>query len=166
MEDITYLMSINIRFAKVEDFEAVRKFDPHSEYIPSSRIKNKLNQKELIIAEENNNIIGILKFSYFWATRPYIDLIWILPRNRDQKLGTRMLDFLEDFLTSEGHSFLHSSFEEGDNKALSWHKAKGFIECGFNSALNLPHEKVKEIFLYKPLKNSKNKDDLDKYQLL
>lgn len=159
-------MTIDIRFAKVEDFETVRKFDPHSEYIPSARIKNKLNQNEIIISIKDNNIIGILKFSYFWATRPYIDLIWISPEYRGQKLGSKMLSFLEEFLINEGHSILHSSFEEGEEKAFNWHKSNGFIKCGFNSALNLPHENVKEIFLYKPLKNSTEKKDLGKYPIL
>ena len=156
---------INIRFAIAEDIEAVRRFDPHSEYISPVRIKNKLIQKEIIIAEEGNNITGILKFSYFWATRPYIDLIWISPKKRGQKLGTRMLDFLEDFLIYEGHLILHSSYEEGDDKALSWHKIKGCIECGFNFALNLPHENVKEIFLYKPLRKN-NKEGLEKHPIM
>lgn len=82
---------IKIRFAQLKDLKNVRRFDPHSEHIDKEKIRNKIEQKEIIVAEDNHEIAGLIKFSYFWQTRPYLDLIFINP-----KLGFKIMGELTD----------------------------------------------------------------------
>lgn len=157
---------MEIRFATLKDFNQVRLFDPHSKYIDPEKIRQKLKNEEIIIATINSEIIGIIKFSYFWATRPFLDLIWIKENQRNKGIGKELLNYLENYLTSEKHNYLFSSAEEKDKEAILWHKKNDFIETGKVKCLNLPHDKTPEIFFYKRIsKRPENEDSLTTYNL-
>ena len=87
-----------IDFAKLEDFKEYRVFDPHSKYINPELIKRKIKGKEIIIAKDNDNIIGLLRFNYIWSTRPYIEYIFVKKEKRGLGIGKQLLKFLEEYL--------------------------------------------------------------------
>jgi ribosomal protein S18 acetylase RimI-like enzyme len=155
-----------IRFANIEDFKKVREFDPHSQFIEPQKINSKIHQKEIIIAVEGGNIIGILKFSYFWATRPYIDLIWIDESYRKQGIGKQCIQFLEDYLIKQGYCYLFISAEESEIESQSYHQHMGFTKCGKVSSLNLPQDTSNEVFFVKRIaKGDSSKDSLQTYSI-
>jgi ribosomal protein S18 acetylase RimI-like enzyme len=134
-----------IKFAEVEEIGEVRQLDPHSEYIDRNRILSKIQQREIIVAK-TDTLVGLLKFSYFWATRPYIDLIYITEQYRGLGFSNQLLDYLVNFLATGGYSYLFSSSEEKDTKAQSWHLHHGFKQMGILTDLNLPRDTTREIF--------------------
>ena len=159
-------IQLDIKFAILKDYSDVRFFDPHSKYINPEKIRAKLQNNEIIIAVKGFDIIGLIKFSYFWATRPFIDLIYVKENQRNLGVGRKMLDYLENYLQSMNYSYLFSSAEERDEKAITWHEKNGFVKCGKVECLNLPHDKTPEIFFYKRIsKKSKGKDRLLTYPL-
>lgn len=145
-----------IRFARLKDFKAARLFDPHSEYIDKEKIRNKISQKEIIIAEDNNKIVGIIKFSYFWQTRPYMDLIFVDSKYRKTGLSKKLLDFLIKHLVENGYSYLFSSSEKQESTAQNWHRHMGFKDMGELRDINLPHDTTTEIFFSKKISESKS----------
>ncbi len=157
-------MKYDIRLATLEDYDKIRFFDPHSKYIDPAKIRAKLQNNEIIVDIKDFNIMGMIKFSYFWATRPFIDLIWVKEDSRNLKIGRRMLNYLENYLQSQNHAYLFSSAEENDDKARVWHKKNEFVQCGKVECLNLPHDKVAEIFFYKKIsKKPENEESLPTY---
>lgn len=156
-----------IRFAKSDDFRKVRLFDPHSEYIDPKKIQNKISQKEVIIALEGKKIIGLVKFSYLWATRPYLDLIWVDKAYRGKGIGKTLLSFLESYLRKGGYHYLFTSSEEDEKEPQTWHKRMRFKKCGKLDKINMPHDEVKEVFFYKRIARGDPKEDkLKKYPVL
>ena len=154
-----------IRLATIEDYNKVRSFDPHSKYINPEKICTKLKSNEIILAIENSKIIGLIKFSYFWATRPFIDLIYVKEDFRKFGIGKKMLGYLENYLCSQNNAYLFSSTEDKDDKARIWHEKNGFKRCGKVKCLNLPHDKTSEIFFYKRIsKKLMSEDTLPIYQ--
>lgn len=95
-------MAITIRFATPDDFQLVRGIDPHSKYIDPVRIQHKLSAQEVILAFEGAQPVGIIKFSYFWATRPYMDLIWVNDEVRGQGIGSSCWSFWRHFWLNRG----------------------------------------------------------------
>jgi ribosomal protein S18 acetylase RimI-like enzyme len=150
---------MNIRFALSSDFQNIRQFDPHSNYIDPEKIKQKIAANEIILALRDQEIVGIIKFSYFWATRPYIDLVWVKQDFRRQGIGKQLIHYLEEYLVKEGYTHLLTSAEAQDPTAQSWHRSQGFVECGQITALNLPHDTTPEIFYYKRIASGDPKKD-------
>lgn len=160
-------MSINIRFAKPEDFQLVRELDPHSKYIDPKKIKQKLEASEVIVAFDDTMPVGLIKFSYFWATRPYMDLIWLKDEYRGQGIGKQLLSFLEEYLIQEGHLYLMTSSEKDELAPQEWHRSQGFSPCGELTSLNLPMDDIPEVFFYKKLTDTKKEDEkLKEYPIL
>ena len=156
-------MNIIIRFATSNELELVRKIDPHSKYVDPIKIKCKINSNEIILAFDNKEPVGLIKFSYFWATRPFLDLIWLKKDYRGKGVGKQLFKFLEEYLINEGYHYLMSSSEKDEIAPQQWHKRQGFIPCGELTSLNLPYENIPEIFFYKKLtdvvpKNQKLKE--------
>jgi ribosomal protein S18 acetylase RimI-like enzyme len=140
-----------IDFPKVEDFKKYRLFDPHSKYINPELIKRKIRGKEILIAKDNDNIIGLLRFNYIWSTRPYIEYIYVKKEKRGLGIGKQLLKFLEEYLIDNKYAYLFSSTEEQDKAAIEWHKRNGFKEMGKLTDLNLPHDTTAEIFFSKKI---------------
>ncbi len=143
-----------IRFAREDEKDLVRNLDPHSKYIKPLRTKQQLEDKRIILAFDQDQPVGLIKFSYFWDTRPYIDLIWLKEAYRGLGIGTKLLKFLEDYLVKAGCSYLFISAQENEPKALKWHQSRGFKICGSLDKINLPQEDTKEIFLYKQISSN------------
>ncbi len=146
-------MNISIRFAKSDEFQLVRRLDPHSKYIDPKKIQHKLDVNEIIIALESEKPIGILKFSYFWATRPYMDLIWLKKHYRGQGIGQQLLSFFEEYLITKGYFYLITSSEKDELAPQRWHQKQGFVPCGEVRGLNLPESDIAEVFFQKKLQN-------------
>ena len=142
-------MDIVIRHAIPKDFTTVRRIDPHSKYIDPEKIRTKMQSHEIILAFDGKKPVGIIKFSYFWATRPYMDLIWVSEDYRGMGIGTQLLAYLEHYLVGEGYTYLYTSSEEDELTPQTWHQRHGFQKCGVLSAINLPHDTTSEVFFYK-----------------
>jgi GNAT superfamily N-acetyltransferase len=105
--------------------------------------------REVIVAEYDTEIIGYLKIEYIWSILPYISLIYINKEFRGNGIGTKMLKFLESFLLSKGYKLLLSSSQVNEIEPQSWHRSKGFEECGVLLGIN--EGGIGEIFFKKML---------------
>lgn len=146
----TQVMNLIIRFALPTDFETVRAFDPHSDHIATDKIKTKLASHEIILALDADKPVGMIRFSYLWSVRPYMDLIWVAEELRGKQIGTQLLAFLEEYLLREGYTCLYTSSQENEPAPQKWHMSHGFQKCGVLSTINFP-DPTNEVFFYKHL---------------
>ncbi|MFW5703574.1 MAG: GNAT family N-acetyltransferase [Patescibacteria group bacterium] len=144
-------MPLTIRFATETDFDLVRSIDPHAQNIDPDRIRRKIQGAEILLAYADGEPVGLIRFSYFWSTRPYLDLIWFQPHARGKGYGTQLLHFLEQYLVRQGHTHLLSSSQENEPGPQQWHKNQGFTFCGELKGINLPQEETSEYFYIKSL---------------
>ncbi len=123
----------NVRFATIEDLEwCVREDSEINEAI----VKRKIEEREIIVAEVDGQLVGHLRLEYLWSQVPYIGLIRVLPEYRRKGIGKALLHFLEEFLRSKGHSVLFSSSQANEPEPQAWHRHVGFEECGFIAGIN------------------------------
>ncbi|ELC8442973.1 GNAT family N-acetyltransferase [Clostridium perfringens] len=140
-------MSVLVRFANKNDLKAALNFDLHKD---ENIISNKIDMKEVIVAELEGNIVGFLKIEYIWDHMPFISYIVVKDDLRSYGIGTSLLNFLEKYLKEEKNSeFLLSSSITNATKAQKWHMRRGFKECGFISSIN--KNEVGEVFFRKYL---------------
>ncbi|PCH66442.1 MAG: GNAT family N-acetyltransferase [Bacteroidetes bacterium] len=133
-----------IEFAGELDTEDCLMFDP---FMDKDRISEWLEKKIIIIAKENDKIIGYLRFMYFWRNLPYICLIKVSKNRRNQGIGKAMVLYLENFLKQKGFNKLLSSTDADEAEPQNWHKKVGFEEAGFIREIN--ESGIGEIFFLK-----------------
>ncbi|WP_300348839.1 GNAT family N-acetyltransferase [Clostridium sp.] len=140
-------MNVKIRFANQNDLERDIELDLHRN---KKVISNKIDMKEVIIAEVEEEIVGCLKIEYLWTHMPFISYIIVKEEFRGLGIGLALLSFLEKYLRDEKEvEFLLSSSMTDATKAQKWHMRRGFKECGFISSIN--EEGVGEVFFRKDL---------------
>lgn len=139
-------MNLKIRFAEIKDLDSCVKLDLHKNI---DTIKNKIAMKEVIVAENNNEVIGCLKIEYIWTHLPFISYIVIKNDFRASGIGKSMLTFLEEYLKNNGQDTLLSSTMTDAINPQKWHLKMGFVECGMLCGIN--DDGVGEIFFKKAL---------------
>ena len=139
-------MNFKIRFAEIKDLDSCVKLDLHKNI---DTIKNKIAMKEVIVAENNNEVIGCLKIEYIWTHLPFISYIVIKNDFRASGIGKSMLTFLEEYLKNNGQDTLLSSTMTDAINPQKWHLKMGFVECGMLCGIN--DDGVGEIFFKKAL---------------
>ena len=139
-------MDLKIRFAEIKDLDSCVELDLHKNV---DTIKNKISMKEVIVAENNNEVIGCLKIEYIWTHLPFISYIVIKNDFRASGIGKSMLTFLEEYLKNNGQDTLLSSTMTDAINPQKWHLKMGFVECGMLCGIN--DDGVGEIFFKKAL---------------
>jgi GNAT superfamily N-acetyltransferase len=59
--------------------------------------------------QDYSSFPGFLRFSLFWGTVPYLDLIWVLQNDRRQGVGSVLFDFWEREMKKRGAKVLMTS---------------------------------------------------------
>jgi ribosomal protein S18 acetylase RimI-like enzyme len=136
---------IVVRFA----FQADLDFVTQDHCIPADVVRRKIDDQEVVVAQRNDHLVGYIRLEYLWSLTPYLALIHVRPDHRRQGVGRAMLQYLETFLVRKGHQALYSSSQADEPSPQAWHRAVGFVECGFIAGIN-PGEIV-EIFFRKQL---------------
>ncbi|TDF95162.1 GNAT family N-acetyltransferase [Paenibacillus piri] len=139
-------MNYQIRFGQADDLEVISAGDLS---IPGHILNWKLQNHEIIVAEEEGEIVGYLRLEYLWSKYPYIGLIIVRPELREIGIGKSMLHFLEEHLRKQGIHTLYSSSQINEAEPQKWHRHLGFKECGIINGIN-PGE-IGEVFFVKSL---------------
>lgn len=137
-------MPYKIRFGNLNDIEVVSTGDST---VARHILQWKLQNQEIILAEDNNEIIGYLRLEHLWSRFPYIGLIIVSPECRGQGVGRNMLEYLEGHLRSKDLRSLYSSSQINEVDPQKWHRKMGFTECGIINGINSGN--VGEVFFVK-----------------
>ena len=75
------MINMEIRLAVSGDFQAIRHYDSH---IPSPRLADCIGSGQVYVLKDAGKIIGVLRYSLFWQTIPFLDLLYLDSRCRGQ----------------------------------------------------------------------------------
>ncbi|MBY4609037.1 GNAT family N-acetyltransferase [Rhizobium sp. 9T] len=102
---------------------------------------------EYLVAREDSEIVGFLRFSRFWGKVPYMEMIRVLPDHRRSGIGTALFLAWEKAMRGDGTRLLMTSSECDESRPQDWHRRNGFIETG---TIELPGlQSVPEVFFIK-----------------
>ncbi|EQB3099964.1 GNAT family N-acetyltransferase [Clostridium botulinum] len=98
---------MEIEYASELDFQFILDNDRH---VSKQLIKNKLKEKEIIIEkDQDNKIIGWLRYSYFWDNTPFMNMLYINENYRNKGIGKKLVQFWETEMKSKGYELVMTS---------------------------------------------------------
>lgn len=104
---------------------------------------------EYLIAREQGEAVGFLRFSRFWGRIPYMEMIRVLDGHRRSGIGTALFLAWEKEMREGGARLLMTSSECDESRPQDWHRRNGFSETG---SIELPGiQTVPEVFFLKRL---------------
>jgi len=82
--------NIFIKEAEISEYLWLKE---HDDDIDHEIIKTKIDRKEVLVVQENNKIIGWLRFNYFWDNIPFITHLWLINGYRQKGIGTKFINY-------------------------------------------------------------------------
>ncbi|GAA0381649.1 GNAT family N-acetyltransferase [Bacillus horti] len=126
-------------------YEYIKKHDRH---ILGNLILPKIREKEIyILQNEEQNIVGWMRHSYFWDNTPFMNMIWIDDAYRSKGLGKKAVLFWEEEMKKLGFNLVMTSTLASEG-AQHFYRKLGYRDSG---CLTLEDEPL-EIILTKSLK--------------
>ncbi|MDU5105754.1 GNAT family N-acetyltransferase [Clostridium sp.] len=132
---------MKIEYGSEVNFQFMLDNDGH---VSKELIENKLKEKEIIIAsDEDNKIIGWLRYSYFWDNTPFMNMLYINENYRNNGIGKELVLFWENEMKKKGYEFLMTSTLSNE-EAQHFYRKLGYKDSG---SLLLPNEPLEIIFI-------------------
>lgn len=101
---------------------------------------------EIFVAQTGTNIIGWLRYGYFWDTIPFMNMLVVHESYRGQGIGTQLTTIWEHAMRARGCSEVLTSTLANERAQFLYRKLD-YQDCG---ALLLPGEPL-EILMRKVL---------------
>ncbi|SHI10741.1 GNAT family N-acetyltransferase [Sporanaerobacter acetigenes] len=131
---------MKIEYGSELDFQFILDNDRH---VSKRLIKNKLKEKEIMIVKnQDNKIIGWLRYSYFWDNTPFINMIYLNENYRNKGVGKQLVRFWEAEMRSKGYELVMTSTLSNE-QAQHFYRRLGYKDSG---SLLLDNEPLEIIF--------------------
>ena len=130
---------MDIRYGKYVDLTKIKEFDEH---ISKEELIKLINENRVIVAYEEEDFCGWIRYNLFWDNTPFLNMIYVLESFRKKGYGQFMLEFWESKMKKEDYKLLLTSSlsnEEGQH----FFRKLDYIECG---NLQLEGESLEIIF--------------------
>lgn len=92
---------VNIRVAAQTDLPFLREHDSH---VAAEELASVVQRGRILIAEDNGNPIGWLRWGLFWDEIPFMNMLTVLSSNRGQGIGRALVTGWEKRMSRAGHS--------------------------------------------------------------
>ena len=137
-------MDANIRLAINDDYLWLNEHDKH---ISDNVLKNKIEKEEIYVVEENNKIIGWLRYNLFWDNIPFMNMIYFLEEYRKKGTGTKLVKYWENEMKQMGYKNVLTSTQSNE-EAQHFYRKLGYKEIGGFKYFNDPYEIIfQKIFM-------------------
>jgi ribosomal protein S18 acetylase RimI-like enzyme len=131
---------MKIEYASELDFDFILNNDRH---ISKQLIKNKLKEKEIILVkDEDNKIIGWLRYNYFWDNTPFMNMLYLNEKYRSNGIGKELVGVWENEMRSLGYEMVMTSTLSNE-QAQHFYRKLGYKDAG---SLLLEDEPLEIIF--------------------
>jgi GNAT superfamily N-acetyltransferase len=131
-----------IEYASRDDLVFLSQSDPHVR-----AMEDKVSRREVLVARQDGSPVGWLRFSYFWDTIPFMNMLFVLAPSRGRGIGTQLVSFWEAEMLGLGyHQVLTST--QADETAQHFYRQLGYTDVG---RFLLPSEPSEELLLHKAL---------------
>ena len=127
------MKACTLRFAEASDLSWIDSMDKGAS---RKTLMRKIDAREIILAELENETIALLQFDLLWACKPFVSQVSVIEKCRRQGVGECLLEYLEKILAEQGYSFYLSSSMPDNRPGKQWHRKMGFEECGFLAGIN------------------------------
>lgn len=131
---------MEITLADAGQLDAVRGYDRH---IPPDRLADCIRAHRVYVLKGRETVAGVLRYSLFWQTIPFLDLLFLAEACRGRGFGRRMMDRWETDMAALGHSYVMLS-TQADETAKYFYEKLGYRRIG----AFLPPEQEAEEILY------------------
>ena len=121
-------MNIDIKYGEKTDFGWLKSVDIHVE--DDDWIKRCLQNQEYLIACRNNNYLGFLRYSLFWGSIPYMDMIRINEDVQKSGIGTKLISFWEQEMKRKSAKMCMTSSQIDEPEPMTWHLRNGYRPSG------------------------------------
>lgn len=116
----------SIRYAEKEDVAYLQELDKH---ISADILQQKIRDKQIILSLTDDQIIGWIRYGYFWDNIPFMNLIFFTERNRSVGYGTKLVLHWENLMLSNGHKQVMTSTQV-DEDAQFFYRKLGYKDAG------------------------------------
>ena len=135
---------MEIRLADSKDKNQVIKYDNH---IHHNKVGECIwNQLVYVLCEEQK-IVGVLRYSLFWQTIPFLDLLYIDEACRGKGYGRQMMNVWENTMKRMEYPYVMLSTQENEDAKYFYEKL-GYRRIG---AFLPPEQDADEIIYLKEL---------------
>jgi len=132
-----------IRYAETKDYLWLKEHDRH---ISEETLKTKIASKEIYVVQENDVLIGWLRYNLFWDNIPFMNLIYLLEKYRRNKMGKKLVNYWENEMKEKGYKNVLTSTQSNE-EAQHFYRKMGYKEIGGFKYL----DEAIEIIFYKKL---------------
>lgn len=136
---------MTIQRAKPEQLEQLRRYDSH---IPAQRLLDCIRRGFVHIIQSEGQVVGILRYSLFWQTIPFLDLLFLDEDFRGKGMGSRAMARWEAEMRKTGYNYVMLSTQE-DETAQFFYDKLGYRRIG---AFLPPDQEAQELMYGKELK--------------
>ena len=127
-----------IELAQGKDKQKIAKLDRH---IPSPRLGECILNDQVYVLKDDSiknggqnhrvkdPVVGVLRYSLFWQTIPFLDLLYIDEAYRNRGFGTQMMQKWESLMAIRGYKYVMTS-TQADETAWSFYEKLGYRKVG------------------------------------
>ena len=127
-----------IELAQGKDKQKIAKLDSH---IPSFRLDACIGDRQVYVLKNDSvknvgrnhhrkePVVGVLRYSLFWQTIPFLDLLYIEEAYRNRGFGTQMMSKWESVMATRGYKYVMTS-TQGDENAWQFYEKLGYRKAG------------------------------------
>lgn len=131
---------MNIRIANKSDLSILVYYDKH---ISEDELAYSMMRERILIIEENNHLIGWLRYNLFWDNTPFMNMLYILEDYRGKRYGKVLTLFWEGQMKRLGYELVMTSTLSNEG-AQHFYRKLGYRDAG---SLLLPQEPLEIIFI-------------------
>ena len=135
---------MTIETALPEDLSQILRYDRH---IPRDLLLQCVDAGHLLVLKTGDQVLGILRWSLFWQTIPFLDLIFLDEALRGKGCGSRMMAHWETQMAKLGYTHVMTS-TQADESAWQFYEKLGYRKIG---AFLPPDQEAPELMYCKGL---------------
>lgn len=131
---------MDIRIAQLSDFKLLENYDKH---IGKDILLKQIEDKHIIIAEEDSSFLGWLRYNLFWDSIPFMNMLFFLDEYRRKGYGTVLALEWEKSVKMQGYNSVMTS-TQANEYAQHFYRKLGYKDIG---GFALPDEPLELILL-------------------
>jgi len=121
-----HLHQLTYDYASKNDLAYLLKEDTH---LPKDGLIKKIDNQEIILVYYQDEIIGFLRFGFFWDQIPFINLIKVEQAYQHKGVGTAMVEKFSQVMRDHGHQEIFTSSLSNET-AQHFYRKLGFKDIG------------------------------------